>query len=85
MKRRIERAKNAKLYLLQQAGPNTFIIAGGESQSHRHKVTIGTQVSRAGWDVKAWKLTIIGGVAIGGTIICIVYRVHCTVLPSIYF
>ena len=44
MKKRIEKAKRAKLYLLQQAGPNTFIIGGGESQEHRHKVTIGPQV-----------------------------------------
>ncbi|XP_067935526.1 mitogen-activated protein kinase kinase kinase 1-like isoform X2 [Watersipora subatra] len=48
MKRRIEKAKKAKLYLLQQAGPNTFIIGGGESQDQRHKVTIGPQLCSCG-------------------------------------
>lgn len=44
LKKRIEKAKKAKLYLLQQAGPNSFIIGGGDSEDHRHKVTIGSQV-----------------------------------------
>ncbi|XP_038075292.1 mitogen-activated protein kinase kinase kinase 1-like [Patiria miniata] len=42
LQKRVERALHARLYLLQQSGPNSFVI-GGDSPSHKYKVTIGPQ------------------------------------------
>ena len=43
LRKRVERALHARLYLLQQDGPNSFLI-GGDSPDHKYKVTIGAQV-----------------------------------------
>ena len=44
-KRKVERAKRAtRLYLLQQSGPNSFLI-GGDSPDHKFRVMIGPQVN----------------------------------------
>jgi mitogen-activated protein kinase kinase kinase 1 len=42
-KRKVEKATRARLYLLQQVGPNSFLI-GGDSPNHKFKVIIGPQV-----------------------------------------
>jgi mitogen-activated protein kinase kinase kinase 1 len=42
--KRIERVQRARLYLLQQTGPNSFLI-GGDSPDHKFRVIIGPQVS----------------------------------------
>lgn len=41
--KRIERVQRARLYLLQQTGPNSFLI-GGDSPDHKFRVIIGPQV-----------------------------------------
>lgn len=41
---RIAKVLRARLYLLQQAGPNSFLI-GGDSPDHKFRVIIGPQVS----------------------------------------
>ena len=47
-KRKVERAKRAtRLYLLQQTGPNSFLI-GGDSPDHKFRVMIGPQVNWKG-------------------------------------
>lgn len=43
-KRKVEKAMRARLYLLQQTGPNSFLI-GGDSPDHKFRVMIGPQVS----------------------------------------
>ena len=43
VRKRVEKVKRARLYLLQQMGPNTFLI-GGDSPDHKYRVTIGPQV-----------------------------------------
>lgn len=43
LKKRVERALHARLFLLTQSGPNSFLI-GGDSPDHKYKVTIGSQV-----------------------------------------
>ena len=43
LKKRVERALHARLFLLSQIGPNSFLI-GGDSPDHKYKVTIGSQV-----------------------------------------
>ena len=43
-KKRIERVQRARLYLLQQTGPNSFLI-GGDSPDHKFRVIIGEQVN----------------------------------------
>lgn len=43
-KNRIEKVQRARLYLLQQNGPNSFLI-GGDSPDHKFRVIIGPQVS----------------------------------------
>ncbi|KAL3869798.1 hypothetical protein ACJMK2_042435 [Sinanodonta woodiana] len=40
--KRIERVQKARLYLLQQMGPNSFLI-GGDSPDHKFRVIIGPQ------------------------------------------
>ena len=42
-KKKLEKAMRARLYLLQQIGPNSFLI-GGDSPDHKFKVMIGQQV-----------------------------------------
>jgi mitogen-activated protein kinase kinase kinase 1 len=42
-KKRVERVRRARLYLLQQMGPNSFLIVG-DSPEHKFKVIIGQQV-----------------------------------------
>ena len=42
-KKRVEKVMKARLYLLQQMGPNSFLI-GGDSPDHKYKVIIGPQV-----------------------------------------
>ena len=41
-KRRVEKVLKARLYLLQQNGPNSFLI-GGDSPDHKYRVIIGPQ------------------------------------------
>ena len=41
---RIAKVLRARLYLLQQSGPNSFLI-GGDSPDHKFRVIIGPQVS----------------------------------------
>ncbi len=42
-KKRVEKVQKARLYLLQQTGPNSFLI-GGDSPDHKYRVIIGPQV-----------------------------------------
>ena len=42
-KKRVEKVLKARLYLLQQTGPNSFLI-GGDSPDHKYRVIIGPQV-----------------------------------------
>jgi len=42
-KKRVERVRRSRLYLLQQMGPNSFLIVG-DSPEHKFKVIIGPQV-----------------------------------------
>lgn len=42
VKRKVEKAMRARLYLLQQTGPNSFLI-GGDSPDHKFRVMIGPQ------------------------------------------
>ncbi|KAK3089193.1 hypothetical protein FSP39_001643, partial [Pinctada imbricata] len=44
---RIAKVQRARLYLLQQAGPNSFLI-GGDSPDHKFKVIIGPQTCSCG-------------------------------------
>ncbi|XP_067679391.1 mitogen-activated protein kinase kinase kinase 1-like isoform X1 [Haliotis asinina] len=46
-KKRIERVQRARLYLLQQMGPNSFLI-GGDSPDHKFRVIIGPQTCSCG-------------------------------------
>ena len=43
VKKQVPKALKARLYLLQQPGPNSFLI-GGDSPDHKYKVIIGSQV-----------------------------------------
>jgi len=43
MQRCIAKAQKARLYLLRQTGPNSFLI-GADSPDHKYRVTIGEQV-----------------------------------------
>ncbi|XP_030851944.1 mitogen-activated protein kinase kinase kinase 1 isoform X2 [Strongylocentrotus purpuratus] len=47
LKKRVERALHARLFLLTQSGPNSFLI-GGDSPDHKYKVTIGSQNCNCG-------------------------------------
>ncbi|XP_041474898.1 mitogen-activated protein kinase kinase kinase 1-like isoform X1 [Lytechinus variegatus] len=47
LKKRVERALHARLFLLTQNGPNSFLI-GGDSPDHKYKVTIGSQNCNCG-------------------------------------
>jgi len=40
----VEKVMKARLYLLQQTGPNSFLI-GGDSPDHKYRVIIGPQVT----------------------------------------
>jgi hypothetical protein len=40
---RARRVQQARLYLLQQTGPNSFLV-GGDSPEHKYRVVIGPQV-----------------------------------------
>ncbi|XP_071851911.1 uncharacterized protein [Apostichopus japonicus] len=42
LKKRVQRALHARLYLLQKTGPNSFLV-GGDSPEHKYKVKIGEQ------------------------------------------
>ena len=42
--RTVEKAMRARLYLLEQPGPNTFLVTGDSNES-RFRVIVGTQVS----------------------------------------
>jgi len=42
--RTVEKAMRARLYLLEQPGPNTFLVTGDSNES-RFRVTVGSQVS----------------------------------------
>ena len=44
VKKRVEKVMKARLYLLQQMGPNSFLI-GGDSPDHKYRVIIGQQVN----------------------------------------
>ena len=44
VKKRMEKVMKARLYLLQQMGPNSFLI-GGDSPDHKYRVIIGQQVN----------------------------------------
>ncbi|CAG5120844.1 unnamed protein product [Candidula unifasciata] len=46
-KKRIDRVQRARLYLLQQTGPNSFLI-GGDSPDHKYRVIIGPQTCSCG-------------------------------------
>ena len=41
--RRVNKVMRARLYLLQQIGPNSFLI-GGDSPDNKYRVFIGPQV-----------------------------------------
>ena len=43
VRKQVPKALKARLYLLQQPGPNSFLI-GGDSPDHKHRVIIGPQV-----------------------------------------
>jgi mitogen-activated protein kinase kinase kinase 1 len=43
VKKCIEKAQKARLYLLNKTGPNSFLI-GGDSPDHKYRVIIGEQV-----------------------------------------
>jgi mitogen-activated protein kinase kinase kinase 1 len=43
VKNRVRRVQQARLYLLQQTGPNSFLV-GGDSPEHKYRVVIGPQV-----------------------------------------
>uniref|UniRef100_A0A1B6BZG6 Mitogen-activated protein kinase kinase kinase n=1 Tax=Clastoptera arizonana TaxID=38151 RepID=A0A1B6BZG6_9HEMI len=49
VKRRVQRVQQARLYLLQQPGPNSFLV-GGDSPEHKYKVVIGPQSCSCGRD-----------------------------------
>ena len=44
LKKIVQKAMRARLYLLHQGGPLTFLI-GGDSPEHKYRVTIGKQVT----------------------------------------
>ncbi|XP_071799794.1 mitogen-activated protein kinase kinase kinase 1-like [Asterias amurensis] len=47
LRKRVERSLHARLYFLQQSGPNSFVI-GGDSPNHKYKVVIGPQNCNCG-------------------------------------
>lgn len=47
--RRVNKVMRARLYLLQQIGPNSFLI-GGDSPDNKYRVFIGPQVGPRGLD-----------------------------------
>ncbi|XP_057298796.1 mitogen-activated protein kinase kinase kinase 1-like isoform X2 [Hydractinia symbiolongicarpus] len=49
VKKQVPKVLKARLYLLQQPGPNSFLI-GGDSPDHKYKVIIGPQTCTCGKD-----------------------------------
>lgn len=47
VKARVRRVQQARLYLLQQTGPNSFLV-GGDSPEHKYRVVIGPQTCSCG-------------------------------------
>lgn len=47
VKNRVRRVQQARLYLLQQTGPNSFLV-GGDSPEHKYRVVIGPQTCSCG-------------------------------------
>ncbi|CAH1795279.1 unnamed protein product [Owenia fusiformis] len=47
IQKRVEKVRKARLYLLQQMGPNSFLI-GGDSPDHKFRVIIGEQTCSCG-------------------------------------
>ncbi|KAE8745689.1 hypothetical protein FOCC_FOCC007573, partial [Frankliniella occidentalis] len=47
VRRRVRRVQQARLYLLQQPGPNSFLV-GGDSPEHKYRVVIGPQTCSCG-------------------------------------
>ncbi|XP_021916441.1 mitogen-activated protein kinase kinase kinase 1-like isoform X2 [Zootermopsis nevadensis] len=47
VKSRVRRVQQARLYLLQQTGPNSFLV-GGDSPEHKYRVVIGPQTCSCG-------------------------------------
>ncbi|XP_069694090.1 mitogen-activated protein kinase kinase kinase 1-like isoform X2 [Periplaneta americana] len=47
VKNRVRRVQQARLYLLQQIGPNSFLV-GGDSPEHKYRVVIGPQTCSCG-------------------------------------
>jgi len=45
VKKQVSKVQKARLYLLQQPGPNSFLI-GGDSPDHKYKVIVGPQVCK---------------------------------------
>lgn len=52
--RRVNKVMRARLYLLQQIGPNSFLI-GGDSPDNKYRVFIGPQVGIAGSPLRPMK------------------------------
>jgi len=48
-RKRVDKVMKARLYLLQQLGPNSFLI-GGDSPDHKFKIIIGPQVRTVSMD-----------------------------------
>ncbi|XP_066914718.1 mitogen-activated protein kinase kinase kinase 1-like isoform X2 [Clytia hemisphaerica] len=49
VKKQVPKVQKARLYLLQQPGPNSFLI-GGDSPDHKYKVIVGPQTCTCGKD-----------------------------------
>ncbi|KAJ9574004.1 hypothetical protein L9F63_008601, partial [Diploptera punctata] len=47
VRNRVRRVQQARLYLLQQTGPNSFLV-GGDSPDHKYRVVIGPQTCSCG-------------------------------------
>ena len=43
LRKRVDKVMKARLYFLQQTGPNSFLI-GGDSPDHKYRIIIGPQV-----------------------------------------
>ena len=53
VKRLVPRVQQARLYLLQQTGPNSFLVVG-DSPEHKYRVVIGPQV----WFISYFKFSL---------------------------
>ena len=47
MQRRVAKVRKARLYLLQQIGPNSFMV-GGDSPDHKYRVIVGLRYVKGG-------------------------------------